>query len=308
MIPFGQLFDKKLTNGFFSNPLMNGSNIYFVAKINKVRYDLNRCQLSEGNHLSICLKQKGMPDFFTQKSIFSLSREAQSLLTIINSYDEFSFDELFSLELDFKNSTPQLLKIKVNYVGNSAQSTYFTINPYEICEFSKIRISPEIIYVGQSKQVLNRFRKHSTILKAASSLNDDEELFLYFVTFKIGLGSEEGQVSPSSNLFNLTQNIDRKNKSYWSLITILERILIFFFQPSLNELHTKTPIHLDNFINKLLIKEGVSGILLGLGIAGNFQNFWSPKQKIKGDFASFNFKTPQKGFQSDIDEQIVNFN
>lgn len=131
-------------------------------------------------------------------------------------------------------------------------------------------------------------------------LKDSEELLHYFINFKIGYGGASGEINNEGRIMNILKDMD-KNSDYFSLIDVLERVLINFYQPIYNELHKNTALEKDTQIKELLRKEGVSGIYVGVDTEDKLHNFWSGHQKLNSKSFSYSFDKPEQGFRDGLD-------
>lgn len=313
MLPFRELFNEALDEYFDKNSYLNQSNIYYLCKVKKVRFSKENTQILQNNFINFHLKCANGKELQVKKSIFSVSQDAKSIRDHITSIQtEFSFEELIYFEINSEKSDSEYIEINIRLVGNEDKSNIQSFKIYPINVWANddnvdLNNPPEIIYIGQSENILKRFRSHKTVLKAVSQLSDSEELFHYLITFKVGYGSSKEEFKEDSKIMSLLPNMDRKNDNYWSLINILERILIYFYQPQLNELHMNTPIEKDKAIDKFLKKDNIIGMTIGVGVNGKTHAFWSPNQKLNDDFFSFNFTTPEKGFTKGLDDDLLRF-
>lgn len=166
-----------------------------------------------------------------------------------------------------------------------------------------LNFKPEVIYIGKSKEIVKRLRNHSTLQKAYFSLKENEQLKLYLTHFTSGYGPNSLKARPNLEIVKLNLSSPKiLNESYKIKYSLLERILINFFQPEYNIQHMKTELNKDELIKEELIKKDVKCVAINLD-TGKYTHlqFWSKNQKSKSKTVSFNFDNPHKGFQSNYE-------
>jgi hypothetical protein len=159
---------------------------------------------------------------------------------------------------------------------------------------------PEVIYLGQSVNMLNRLQSHKTLHKAVSQLADDEEIMIYLLTFKYGVGGISKLVNPNSETFNTWLRHDKSSKNYLNRISLIERTLIYFFKPMFNIQHVRAKINQDVLVKQLLIKNKVDSVSIGVGMYGKPFQFWSRHQPTPYEVSTFDFRCPALGFQEGL--------
>ena len=56
---------------------------------------------------------------------------------------------------------------------------------------------------------------------------------------------------------------------------------------------------------RILRRNNVRGVLLGLGMRGRQYQFWSPAQAVKAEFVCYDFMRPGKGFIRGFDRELL---
>lgn len=145
---------------------------------------------------------------------------------------------------------------------------------------------PEILYVGETFNKSDRYRRHEQILKATTLINDHDQLFIYFIK------SHFFHISPSL-WANRPQNIMRelRDLNSKSSVWLLERLYIHLFQPILNDKHKSGNIFKDSLIKKKLQDKGIRYVHLDIGMKGRDFQFWTPKRKLKSDWYYLDLET-----------------
>src|SRR5690606_35616564 len=128
---------------------------------------------------------------------------------------------------------------------NVENTSQFESNPNYDCR-------PEVVYVGQSFKMIDRISSHKTLHKAVSELKDDEELKIFFATFKYGYGGHKDFADIfQGNVSKTWMSQHGKSKEYKNKINLVERFLIHFLQPKYNTQHIKTEIQNDELVKSI---------------------------------------------------------
>ena len=136
-------------------------------------------------------------------------------------------------------------------------------------------------------------------------MKDDQDLRLYFTTFKFAYGGHRDFADPEGNVSQVWMSEHGKTKEFKSKIDLVERFLIHFLRPEYNEQHVNSDIKKDSKVKELLLKNGVSSIWINFGMHGNGFQFWSPNQPLKSDFVGFDFESQNPQFYDVLTKQEV---
>lgn len=287
------------------------SNIYLFARVKKVRFDLDKTTLINKRTLktTIIIGNKISRDltisFFETVPIFKMIFE-----TLENFEDLLSDDDDFwSCEIDTGNSDSG----KIHFFQNTKTGEKFdfwlipenietAINIENDLDFEN---KPEVVYVGQSFQMTTRIKSHKTLHKAVSKLNDNEEIRIFFLTFKYGYGGHKNYFKMKGNVMNTWLSEHGKSKEFKDKISLVERFLIHYLKPIYNEQHVASNIVSDRLVKTILTDNNIDVITINFGIWGNGFEFWSTNQQLKTDFVSFNFLKSEQSYQEGLCENDV---
>lgn len=145
---------------------------------------------------------------------------------------------------------------------------------------------PEILYVGETFNKSNRYKRHEQILEATTLINNHDQLVIYFIKSRFSLiASPIWETSPL-NILSELKDLNSKS-SVW----LLERLYIHLFKPTLNEKHKGGNIFKDNLIITTLRRQGIRYIHLDIGMNGREFQFWSPARELKSDWYYLDLET-----------------
>lgn len=271
-IPYILLFNDKLIEQISEQEHFKDSLIYFICKVQKVRFVMNSLKV-QGDTISINLlfKDKEIPVEFSiikEKNIIVLPASNSKKLEIIFEEEEKTKPMLITPDLVLRQ-----------------------------CDLN-INNKPEIIYIGYSFEPIRRFRNHEKIVRANAEIDDNEEIRLYLNSFKFSLL----ETKPNKQFIAL-DNIGIKkgvvsDDTLKKFVKMLERILIHYFQTEgLNDNHINMNILQDPVMQKLLKENGINCIGGGFEMNGyDYFDFWSKKQTSKNKSFFFNFDHPHLGY------------
>ncbi len=285
------------------------SNIYFFTKVKKMRFDITQTKLTNKRTLKTTIIVGDSYRIDLEESLYHFVSLIRDIYSSIEEYNDLCSDDddFWSCEIDTKETTTDrihfLQKTKTGKVfafwvspESFERTENFENNP-EYCN------KPEVLYVGQSFRMLDRITSHKTLHRAVSELKDDEEIKIFFLTFKYGYGGHKDFMEMSGDVYNTWLCKHGKTNEFKSKIDLVERFLIHFLQPKYNTQHIKTKIENDRLVKEILVKNDIDTIAINIGVYGKNFEFWSEKQQMKTDFCSFNFLEPEKGYQAGL---IVN--
>jgi hypothetical protein len=156
---------------------------------------------------------------------------------------------------------------------------------------------PEVLYIGQTTDLLSRWQSHKKINKATALLFDDEELRIYFLHFRFVATARPSQ---PEQVAALVDNSNRSSRQFRNRISVIEQSLIKFYLPFLNEVHKNDSADTEA-LRWLSSEIGTPRVLFDVGMRQNAYRFSSPDQvlpdelftmTIKDSKVSFNVTTP----------------
>jgi hypothetical protein len=275
------------------------SNIYFFTRVKKIRFDIPNCKLVDKRNLEVTLTIGGKVTLKVHKSLFEvipffreIFKTEEDFLICFNDEDGW-----FECKISYEASTPDRLVFNVFIKGE--QQSEFTLLPehFETEDELEKSNSPEVVYVGQSFNMLTRMHSHKTLHRASSKLQDNEEIRLYFITFRYAYGGSKGKFSFSNKPYNVMLTLpDTHPEEYYMKISLAERFLIHFLQPIYNDQHKNTSIEKDTLVKEILLKFQVDGVIINFGVHGQYFQFWSDNQKLKTDYVSLDFRNIEQGY------------
>ena len=118
----------------------------------------------------------------------------------------------------------------------------------------------EVLYVGKTTDSQQRFRAHEKMQEALENRGRDEDIFILTCTFR-QRGMVSGEAIP--RLISLSQ-FSEENITDADKLTIIERVLIHYFDPPLNK-RDNSPDSLSSkseTINRSIVREGYSEIYI----------------------------------------------
>ncbi|MDX2189569.1 MAG: hypothetical protein SFY32_06880 [Bacteroidota bacterium] len=180
----------------------------------------------------------------------------------------------------------------------------FLIQP-ETFEKFKINLEnyPEILYIGTSRDFSKRLIGHEKVELARCGISEYEDLRYYFINFKFGISS----MNENNILFNLNGinpdliGITDLNK----LDELMERIMIHFFKPELNELHKNSEIRKDKRLNEILLSKGITGVTCGYGMEDKSYKFWTKNQLLHSEVFSFDCRINTTDYYPWVDIELI---
>lgn len=296
--PYKLLFDQEFITRLKDTDEFKFSNIYFFCKVKKVRFDLSETELLNKRTLKTTLIIGGSERKTITTSFFDLSLLFREIYETKENFEDLVSDtESWDCKLIKSESTPTTLVF--NQIETSSNQIFdFIITP-ENFEFDldlSLNNSPEVIYVGQSFRMLDRIQNHKTLNKAVSRLSDTEDLQLFFLTFKYGYGGHKDYFNFDGDVSKVWLSEHGKTKEFKSKIDLVERFLIHFLKPILNEQYVNSEIQKDNIVKGLLFKNNLTTVSVNYGMYGNAFQFWSPNRVLPYEIFTFDFTDSQKGY------------
>lgn len=300
--PYRLLFFDKFFKPLSESDPFVYSNIYLFTKVKKVRFDLERTSLINKRTLKTTIiignkfsRDLTLPFFETVPIIKTVYETLENYNDLLSDDDDF-----WTCEIDKENSSSD----KIHFYQNSKTGEEFDFwlipenieTAVEVENDIDFDNKPEVLYVGQSFQMTTRIKSHKTLHKAVSKLDDTEEIRIFFLTFKYGYGGHKDYFQLKGDVMNTWLSQHGKSKEFKDKISLVERFLIHYLRPIYNEQHVNSNIVSDRLVKTILTKNNIDAITINFGVWGKGFEFWSPKQHLRTDFASFNFLKPELGY------------
>ncbi len=299
--PYRLLFDDYFVQKLKDSKDFLYSNIYFFCVQKKIRFNLEKTELLDKRTLKTelilgnSLKIEVISSFYDLASLFkSIYRSKDEYENLVSDNNDFWDCKLVKEESD------DLMLVFQQLNTHSKEKFEFVILPenFEYDLDVDFKNPPEIIYIGQSFRMLDRIQSHKTLHKAVSKLKSDQELKIFFLTFKFGYGGHKDYFKSDGDVFNVWLSEYGMTNEFKSKIDLVERFLIHYFKPLYNRQHVDCEIQDDSIVKRLLLENKIQTVSINYGMYGNGFQFWSPRQEVKGDFCSFNFNNPESGYYS----------
>lgn len=271
-LPYILLFNDDVIDQISERDFYKDSLIYFICKVQKVRFDIDSLKVS-GDTINV--------DLLYQKHIIPAE---------------------FSVEIGKNNSvlpTSNSKKLDINVDGVEKPKPMVITPDLVLRQLNgNIGNKPEIIYIGYSLEPIRRLRSHEKIVRANAELNDSEEIRLYINSFKFSLMEKKvpKQLIYLDNI-GIKKGVvsDETLKKY---VKMVERIFIHYFQTEgLNENHINMNITQDPILKELLTENGITffGGIFEME-DGDYFDFWSKNQTNTNKSFFFNFDNPGLGY------------
>ena len=301
-----RLFDQPVQNYLGEPKELERHNIYVFSLSQKVRYNLDNCFHMHHDVVSVQLKAG---DSLSGQFGFVLYHHWKPFSEYFPT--ERDFDSVFeSLEMDYEHTTESMLAFKLKFLGRDAVDFRIPIDLFLTVIGIEFGGHPKVVYIGQTFRLDKRFNTHEQLNRAASRLQDNEELRINLLTFKFGFGGMPGTSEPhfDSMWDYVLHKQHHKSQEYRDKISLLERCLIYFYKPEYNTQHVETPIDKDPLIYNLLRTYDVRGVVLGTGMNGYQWQFWSPRQAVKTNdsgIISYDFHNVEAGFTVGVNPVLL---
>jgi len=311
--PHRFLFLDKFIKPLIETDEFKNSNIYLFARVKKLRFDIKSTQLINKRTLETTIIVGENQRIHVIENLYNL---VPILSDVYPTFDEFNDlfsdeDDYWSCEIDWNESSNDRLHFLHKTKKGEVFDTWISpehFNPTIAFELNPdYNNRPEVVYVGQSFRMIDRITSHQTLHKAVSELKDNEELKIYFLTFKYGYGGHKDFMKMSGEVFETWLSEHGKTDEFKSKIDLVERFLIHFLQPKYNTQHIKTNIENDRLVKEILLKNDIDTVTIDIGVKGKDFEFWSEKQKNKTDFCTFNFLELEKEYQDGLISNEIGF-
>jgi hypothetical protein len=291
-LPHRYLFKELLMDTWRQTQGFDLYNIYFITVAKKLRFDLARTSTNMIGELKTHLKLGGIP---LQRVITRVHKCNPLLFQALHKSHPFGeVADKFVIDRSASNDT----KLVINVTPIGADS-FVPLNVLveNVLEAENVELgldgAPRIVYIGQSFRIIERLQSHKRINEASANLRDDEELRINLVQFRTGY---MGKYLDDGWKFFLSQHNPRSTE-FKNKVSLLERILISFFRPELNDQHVNTELRDDQLVSQIVKRFQIGGLGVGVGVHGALGKYWSPQQISNDEVVSYSFSNPALGFQ-----------
>ncbi len=299
LCPYKLLFDKEFISRLKDSDEFKFSNIYFFCRTKKIRFDLNNTELLNKRTLRTTLIIGDSQKRTVTANFYDLSKIFRDKYDTKGDYEDLVSDNDSFWDCKFLKEESNSTTLVFNQIATRTNHIFDFIITQENFEFDldlDLNNPPEVIYVGQSFRMLERIQSHKTLNKAVSQLKDNEDLRLYFLTFKFGYGGHRDYINLDGSVSKVWLSEHGKTKEFKSKINLVERFLIHFLKPELNEQHVNSEIHEDRIVNSLLLENKVTTVTISYGMYGNGFQFWSANRVLPTDNFTFDFNDIERGY------------
>ncbi|HUS38977.1 MAG TPA: hypothetical protein VMX74_05980 [Pirellulales bacterium] len=254
-----------------------GSNIYYLVRAPKVRFVHDEC-IVDDQTLHCCIS-------------VGAGRKIETSIKLQNMFPFSQNPEIENYRFDVCVSPDQSDTTVLDFSPRSNPSARLPVDISAILGSLDLDLGarPEVLYVGQSTEILNRWQSHKQVNRALSMLSDSEELRLYFLHFQffaeLKQYDEVNGFDNDENFKCLLNSENRESEEFRDRISILEQTLIHFYRPTLNTQHVTSNLNTAPF-NRTADKIGSLTIGMSIGMHGHAFDFWSPSQVLETEVAT----------------------
>ena len=250
-------------------------NIYYLSVVPRLKFDVFSIRVDKE---TICIR------ILDNKRPFDYRMDKMPLVN-----REIPIKELENLKYLGDQSTPDTICFNFTY----SNQLYKVDIPIKLLDKD-----PEILYIGKSKNIINRIRGHKTFMKMLSDVEDTTRVRIHLCSYNSMIGGKFGDKTFNSAITKLNFSDPISSKDSFEInYGLLEIMLINFYQPKYNIQHMKTDLDKENLIKENLIKPKVNGVSINMEFSKSPAfKFWSENMKGKSSTISFNFDEPHLGF------------
>ena len=268
-LPHRWLFREETENAL-EGGVYPGAHIYYLTRTKKLRFIPESAEITQEGGLRVGIRTTSNHVIFASTPILSLPH-----------FSNYGFTDVaeFSPRVDRAGSTGFDISVSAQIHDESLTAPVLPIEYLIAAGHFDFGCPPEILYIGQSFDMLKRWRGHEHVNRALSMLGDDEELRLYYVHFNF---LAEFASYGDARWNALLETSDRNTKSFRDRISVLEQALIQFYRPKLNSLLVNGGVDTAPY-TRVIEATGIKGIGMGLGMDGPAFQFWSPDQCLKSE-------------------------
>lgn len=287
--PFHNLYEKEKVKDLKTIFDFRKLNIYYLVRVPRARFIPVSFKISSNNRLNLSMQYKN-ERFNTSSRVDELIRYRFQNENLLNGIT-------FKTEINHEKSNDKEVHLKINQENDKIRNIVIPIETLD----DYLEIKPEVIYIGQSFDILGRLKKHEKIVEIQSKKKDDEDLRIYFPAFDFGYGGDGvPNFEPMMHKIMVSDAVKDKDNQKVK-IDLLERFLIYFYQPEFNTRHTKSSLKTDDVVQRNLRSEDMKGFTLNFeglnpGVKMNLYDFWTPNQFLKEKIVSYDFTSSIERF------------
>lgn len=292
------LFDENYIEILTNKETFKSSNIYFICKKKKVRFNLEKTFIVENIYVQTEVIVRNGNSFDVKLSLYDMFEPLQLFFPTKEIFNGFICDKISEFEIVVNRESSKGEQIVVDLIIPGGERIPIYLQP-ENCEYFgdlDLKNEPETLYIGQSINMLSRIQSHKSLHKSVSQISEDEDVLLYFLTFKYAYGGDREVAPMFGENWNFWLNIDPMSNGYKSKNDLIERTLIHFFKPIYNDYHTKMDIMKDKLVNEIVLENKITSMTIGMSIHGFGYKFWTKSQPVDTELFSFDFRNPHLGY------------
>lgn len=256
-LPYRTVINKDIMTYYEKyNDIISSSKIYFICRQKKVRFCVD----------SIKVKNNIL--------LFRLFMNGKRTKKI-----RIGFPDYISINKETLSDTNISIKINNQRIHYSPEAV---INGLGLDNGHR----PEVLYIGMTFNKNKRFKNHIQLLKATTMINEDEDIIVYFIKYRVGICC--------TNPFNLNPyNLwtDLKDRESEEIVNLCERLFICIFKPPLNSLHVASKLSSDKRIKKILVENNIHYAHIDIGMNNSYFQFLTPSTDKGNDWYNYNFDT-----------------
>lgn len=281
------------------HPIVKNSNIYFVTKIKKIRFDLPSIYIDFNYNIKGKIKlgnkkykfkyplnnfYMSMPqigDYFkTEYNFINTYYHSSNIKLLNNIFMRIKYRKDFKInyqlsDIDGKdlylhsgltkkltnNESDELFIHGDNFIGLLDSTS----------NIERTNFTGETIYIGKSIDITKRTSTHDKFSKFYSQLKDDEELLFYFMNFDDSNISIDNISNLNNFQFISRTEVDEVQKE--DRISLIEASLINYFKPILNKQEKNNNLSETNKVKKFLQHNNFTDIHIELITEGELSKF-----------------------------------
>ncbi|MFV7790911.1 hypothetical protein ACNO6Z_08620 [Aliarcobacter lanthieri] len=279
------------------NDIVKNSNIYFVTKIKKIRFDKNpsiglnfnlKGKLLVGNSkisfnyqlINLYFSFPTLNQYFNSKyDLINYFYGSNTKIDFLNKlYMRYKFYKDFKINRNLSDSDGKNIYINSGLTkritNESDELVIFSENLLGLLDLNNsinnLDFKGELIYIGKSKEITKRTSKHDKFSKFYSNLKDDEELLFYFLEF------DDSNLSINNYKaldFKVISNFEIDEISKSNRISLIEASLINYFKPILNCQEKNKDLTKSSKVKEYLLKNDFTSIHIEIITEGLFAKF-----------------------------------
>jgi hypothetical protein len=273
-MPHRWLFEDFVNDKLLEEANFFGSHIYYLVRVPKIRYIAESAKIIKNKVVSVKITIAGNRIIHV---LFPLRK--LPFFKKINRKDISRM--LFEVEPYINKNLSNQYELTVTFCMSKEEhiTRILPIDSMIALQEIDVGFKPEIIYIGQSFDMLNRWKNHKQVNRAISTLKDDEELRLYFIHFRFIANCENHGDSRWNALLDIS---NCNSEVFKDRISIIEQALIQFYRPELNTKHVDGIADTASY-QRISEATKIETIGLFLGMHGAAFQFYSQRQRLASE-------------------------